>query len=100
VCRPSPPKEPPYGKPSARLASRKPRIGPTSWLGAGSLFLYNFYQYSTVAGRFASLPRYSQVFAVKLVLAAAINRMKVFGPVSALFGTLALALGGLGLRKK
>lgn len=69
-------------------------------LGAGALFLYNFYQYSTVASRFTSLPRYSQGFAVRLVQAAAVNRMKVFGPVSALFGTLGLVLGGLGLRKK
>jgi hypothetical protein len=69
-------------------------------MGAFALFLYNFYQYSTVAERFTSLPRYSQGFAIRLVQAAAIKRMQVFGPVAGLFGILGLVLCGLGLRKR
>lgn len=69
-------------------------------LGAGALFAYNLYQYSTAAEHFASLPRYSQRFAIRIAESAAMGRMKLFGPVSAFFGIAGLVSFGLGLRKK
>jgi hypothetical protein len=69
---------------------------------AAAVFAFNLYQYLTVADRWARDPMlgsYARGFGVRLVQAAAMRRMEIFGPVSFALGAGGLLLGGLGLRK-
>ncbi|XYH98407.1 hypothetical protein ACMHYB_01175 [Sorangium sp. So ce1128] len=69
-------------------------------LAVGALFLYNLYQYLTVEDHFADLPRYARNLGVAIVQQAAMRRMTIFDPISALFGAGGAVLMFLGFRKK
>ena len=68
-----------------------------------AVFFYNLWQYSTVDDRWGSytdIDPEARAFATDIIKDAALHRMMIFGPVSALFWLVGLILGGLGLRKK
>ncbi|APR84731.1 Hypothetical protein A7982_10080 [Minicystis rosea] len=72
-------------------------------LGAGFVFVRNLYDYVTIEDRWANMPRLSAAardFGVRIIKSAAMNRMVVYGPVSALFGAGGAVLTFLGLRQK
>lgn len=72
-------------------------------MGAGFVFLMNLNQYLTIEDKWANDPFLSSAardFGVRIIREAALKRMMIFGPVSGLFGIVALVLGVLGLRKK
>jgi len=72
-------------------------------LAVGAIFLLNFYQYVTIADKWANDPELSpeaRDFGVTLVKDAAMGRMILFGPISVFSGLAGAVLGGLGLRKK
>ena len=69
----------------------------------GALFAMNLYQYATVEDRWAEdgqLGPEAREFGVRVVQEAAMRRMVLFGPVSAVIGLGGLVMFGLGLRKK
>jgi hypothetical protein len=70
-------------------------------LGFGSLFTLNLYQYTTVEQRWASEPAGAgKSLGVKIIKAAALRRMIVFGPAAAVAGVPGFILLVLGLRRR
>jgi hypothetical protein len=72
-------------------------------LGAGFVFFMNLYQYMTVEDRWANDPMLSRAargFGVRIIKAAAMRRMEMFGPIMGLFGIGGLVCSFLGIRKK
>jgi hypothetical protein len=106
----APPGAPQPGFPTAGAAPQGGQRNPGLMAGGGvllfiafavgALFLYNLYQYLTVEDHFADLPRYARNLGVAIVKGAAMRRMTIFGPVSALFGAGGAVLMFLGFRKK
>ncbi|MCA9590085.1 MAG: hypothetical protein KC657_32500 [Myxococcales bacterium] len=70
---------------------------------AGFFFVINLHQYLTVEDRWAAdrlLSPSGRAFGVRLIKAAAMKRMTLFGPVSGLSGITGLVLFVLGMRKR
>jgi hypothetical protein len=72
-------------------------------LAVGAIFAINLYQYLTVEARWADMPRLSSAardFGIRIVKEAAMRRMVIYGPLTAIFGAGGAVLMFLGLRKK
>ena len=70
-------------------------------LAPAILFVMNLHQYLTIEDRWANDPVMAgNDWITELVKEAALKRMMIFGPISAVFGIGGLVTGLFGLRKK